>query len=67
LPIGNNFTMGVDNAVIASDFLKCENIIGMHYDTFPIITIDKEVAFEKFSRAGKNLTLLNIGQTININ
>ncbi|NVO02458.1 MAG: metal-dependent hydrolase [Bacteroidetes bacterium] len=67
LPIGNNFTMGVDNAIIASDFLKCENIIGMHYDTFPIITIDKEVAFDKFSRAGKNLTLLNIGQTININ
>jgi L-ascorbate metabolism protein UlaG (beta-lactamase superfamily) len=67
LPIGNNYTMGVDNAIIASDFLKCENVIGMHFDTFPVIKIDKELALEKFSRAGKNLTLLNIGQSININ
>src|ERR1051325_2446081 len=29
LPVGNNFTMGIDNAVIAADFIKCERIIGM--------------------------------------
>jgi L-ascorbate metabolism protein UlaG (beta-lactamase superfamily) len=33
LPIGNNFTMGVDNALIAADFVKCDKIIGLHYDT----------------------------------
>lgn len=62
LPIGNNFTMGVDNAIIASDMIKCEKIIGMHYDTFPNITIDKLEAQEKFNRAGKELILLNIGE-----
>jgi L-ascorbate metabolism protein UlaG (beta-lactamase superfamily) len=42
LPIGDNFTMGVDNAVIASDFIKCNTIIGLHYDTFDMIKIDRE-------------------------
>ena len=66
LPIGDNFTMGIDDAVIASDFIKCKEIIGMHYDTFGYIEINKEEAKDKFSTAGKNLTLLNIGETIDL-
>jgi len=66
LPIGNNFTMGVDNAIIASDMICCHKIIGMHYDTFPIIEINKPEAKEKFTRAGKELILLNIGDSIDI-
>jgi L-ascorbate metabolism protein UlaG (beta-lactamase superfamily) len=64
LPIGNNFTMGVDNAIIASDFIKCNQIIGMHYDTFGFIMIDQEEAVNKFMMAGKKLILLEIGSTI---
>ena len=66
LPIGDNFTMGVDNAIIACDFINCGNIIGMHYNTFPYIKIDTNEAKLKFERAGKHLTLLNIGETISI-
>ncbi len=66
LPIGGNFTMGIDDAVIASDFIKCNKIIGMHYNTFPYITIDKNQAVKKFSGAGKELILPGIGETINI-
>ncbi|CAN5465110.1 metal-dependent hydrolase [soil metagenome] len=65
LPMGNNYTMGVDNAVIASDFIKCDNIIGMHYDTFDMIKIDHAEAKKKFELAGKGLTLMKIGETIN--
>ena len=65
LPIGGNFTMGVDNAIIASDMIKCHKIIGMHYDTFPVIVIDKTEAIEKFHRTGKELILMNIGETFN--
>lgn len=65
LPIGDNFTMGVDNAIIASDFINCRDIIGMHYDTFGYIKIDHNEAQEKFKRSGKNLTLLKIGEIIN--
>lgn len=64
LPIGDNFTMGVDNAIIACDFIKCFDIIGMHYDTFTPIKIDKNEAIDKFERQGKKLTLLPIGETI---
>ncbi len=64
LPIGDNYTMGVDNAIIACDFIQCNTIIGMHYDTFTEITIDKAEALSKFVRSGKRLTLMNIGETL---
>jgi len=64
LPIGDNFTMSADNAIIASDFIQCPNIIGMHFDTFGFIKINHEEAVHKFSRAGKKLTLMKIGETI---
>ena len=63
LPIGDNFTMGADDAIKASRFLECDNIIGMHYDTFDIIKIDHNAAKAKFEKAGKKLTLFNIGET----
>ncbi|MDQ3108310.1 MAG: metal-dependent hydrolase [Bacteroidota bacterium] len=66
LPIGDNFTMGVDNAIIAADFVKCDKIIGMHYDTFGYIKIDHEESKRKFSRAGKSLTLMKIGETLEL-
>lgn len=65
LPIGDIYTMGVDNAIIACDFIRCNNIIGMHYDTMPAIKIDHDEARMKFSRAGKKLTLMEIGSTMN--
>ena len=66
LPIGSNFTMGVDNAVIASDFIRCDRIIGMHYDTYDSIRIDQAEAKKKFDMAGKELTLMKIGEKINM-
>lgn len=64
LPIGDNFTMGPENAIIASEFINCKDIIGMHYDTFGYIKIDHAEAINKFERSGRNLTLLKIGETI---
>lgn len=64
LPIGDNFTMGVDNAIIACDFIDCNNVIGMHFDTFEYIRIDHQEAISKFGRNGKKLTLMQPGQTI---
>lgn len=64
LPIGGNFTMGIDNAVIAADFIKCEKIIGMHYDTYDIIKIDSRDAKGKFEVEAKELILMKIGETL---
>jgi L-ascorbate metabolism protein UlaG (beta-lactamase superfamily) len=66
LPIGDNFTMGIDDAILASKFINCDNIIGMHYDTFGYIKIDKEEALKKFSNAGLQLNLINIGSAIEL-
>ena len=66
LPIGDNFTMGADNAIIACDFIDCNKVIGMHYDTFESIKIDKQEAILKFNRNGKKLNLMDIGETVKI-
>ena len=63
LCIGDNFTMGPDDAVKAAEFVGCNEILGVHYDTFPPIKIDHAAAREKFKAAGKNLHLLSIGET----
>ncbi len=66
LPIGGNFTMDVDDAVMAAQMIQCKKIIGVHYDTFPAIIIDKETAREKFMAAGYELLLPAIGETISL-
>ena len=62
LCIGDNFTMGVEDAIRASDFIGCDEIVGMHYDTFGYIEIDHKWAREAFAKAGKQLHLLAIGE-----
>lgn len=64
LPIGNNFTMDVDDAIIASDFVDCDKILGYHFDTFGYIEINHTEAKKKFFDAGKDLMLLEIGESI---
>ena len=66
LPIGDNFTMGVDDAIIASDFVECNKVLGCHYNTFPPIEIDEKEAIQKFNDKDKKLILLDIGNTISI-
>jgi len=66
LPIGDNFTMGIEEAVMAANFISCDKIIGMHYDTFGYIEIDHEKAKEKFHHNDSELILLEIGQTTEI-
>ena len=64
LPIGGHFTMGVDDAIIAADLINCKQIIGVHFDTFPPISIDHQEAIAKFKAAGLNLTLPKVGESI---
>lgn len=65
-PIGNNFTMDVEDAIIAADFVECDKVLGCHYDTFGFIVIDQEEAKKNFFDAGKDLMLLAIGESITI-
>ncbi len=66
LPIGDNFTMGFESAVIAADFIESDKVMGYHYDTFGYIEIDHEKAREAFSKAGKELVLVPIGDSVHV-
>ncbi len=66
LPIGSNFTMDYEDAILASEMIQCKNIVGVHYDTFDYIKIDHEKANQAFADAGLKLFLPRIGETIDL-
>lgn len=66
LPIGGNFTMDVEDALIAAEFIACDKILGYHYDTFGYIEIDHNHAIKTFFDKGKDLMLLGIGESIEL-
>jgi L-ascorbate metabolism protein UlaG (beta-lactamase superfamily) len=63
LCIGDHYTMGYEDAAVAAEFLGVTNVIGMHFDTFPVIEIDHAKATEAFTTAGKTLKLPTPGET----
>lgn len=66
LPIGGNFTMDVEEALVAAQFVKCDKIMGVHYDTDPLISINHEAVKEQFSRINKILFLPAVEDTITV-
>jgi L-ascorbate metabolism protein UlaG (beta-lactamase superfamily) len=66
LPIGDNFTMGYEDAARAAHMIQCNKIIGVHYNTFPYIAIDTETAIKHFEKTGLELLLPEIGATIDV-
>lgn len=66
LPIGGFFTMDVNDAIQAAKLINCQNIIGIHYNTFPPIKIDEADAQMRFQDVGLNLHLLQIGSSVEL-
>lgn len=66
LCIGDNFTMGIEDAILASDFIQCNTVVGAHYDTFAPISINHEEAVSAFQSKNKTLHLLKIGDALEI-
>jgi L-ascorbate metabolism protein UlaG (beta-lactamase superfamily) len=65
-PIGDFFTMGIDDALRAADLVGVTKFVGVHYDTFPPIKLDHETAKKSARAAGKELLLPAIGERIEI-
>ncbi|MCB0442619.1 MAG: metal-dependent hydrolase [Flavobacterium sp.] len=65
-PIGNNFTMDVEDAITAAEFVECDKVLGVHYDTFGYVEINQTEAIKKFFTNGKDLMLLEIGGSIEL-
>lgn len=66
LPIGDNFTMDVADAIDAATMVGAQKVVGVHYNTFGYIVIDPENAKNDFKTAGKELLLPAIGETIEL-
>lgn len=50
LPIGNHFTMGIDDAVIAADWINAKQVVPIHYNTFPAIEADPNEFLSKLTK-----------------
>lgn len=64
LPIGGRYTMGIDEAVQAVDYIRPKTIIPMHFNTFDTIKTDPNEFTRKI--VGCNAKILNIGESIEI-
>ncbi len=42
LPIGDNYTMGLEDAALAAQWLNTKNVIPIHYNTWPVIAQEAE-------------------------
>lgn len=66
LCIGDNFTMGHEDAAICAEWIGVKHVVGTHFDTFPYIEIDHAVAIKSFADKGVSLHLPAIGKTLSL-
>lgn len=63
LPIGDNFTMGPEDALRAANRLKAKTVVPIHYNTFPQIKQDPQKFVEQLASVGK---VMNSGEAIEV-
>lgn len=66
LPIGDNFTMGIQDALKAVEFLNPKLTIPIHFNTFPVIKSDPDKFVEEIKKMNKKARKLNFGETIEL-
>jgi L-ascorbate metabolism protein UlaG (beta-lactamase superfamily) len=66
LPIGDNFTMGIDDAVKALEFIRPSQVVPMHYNTFEVIEVDPERFRKESGEKGVACTVLNPGDSLTL-
>ena len=64
VPIGDNFTMGPDDALLAADWINANIVVPVHYNTFPVIEQDPDAFAEKV-KTGKGLAM-KVGESIEL-
>jgi len=63
LCMGDNYTMGIDDASLAAHFIGTKKVIGMHFDTMPLIAINHQETQALFTAQGVELILPVIGES----
>ncbi|MEI3609110.1 metal-dependent hydrolase [Pseudogracilibacillus sp. SO10305] len=64
VPIGDNFTMGPEDALLAAEWINAKKVVPVHYNTFPVIEQDPDAFVAKLTnsegfalKAGESITL----------
>lgn len=66
VPIGDNFTMGPEDALQASEWVGAELTVPVHYDTFPVIKQDPGTFVSSLEGKGLKGKVLNPGEELEI-
>ncbi|MDD9304717.1 MAG: metal-dependent hydrolase [Desulfobacter sp.] len=66
VPIGDNFTMGIEDAVKACEFVNPAQVIPMHYNTFPVIQADPDLFCDKVRTLNISCQAMAFGQEITL-
>ena len=66
VPIGDNFTMGIEDAAAALDYLKPKLTVPMHYNTWPVITVDPQRFVEAAAKTDHTVQVLKPGESLTL-
>lgn len=66
LPIGDNFTMGPDDAVLAAQFLNAKSVVPIHYNTFPLLNQDPYQYAGNLAERGIKGIIMEPGQNLEL-
>lgn len=64
VPIGDNFTMGINDAVKAVELVNPKFAIPIHFNTFPVISCDPHLFLSKVQEKGFKGKVVNFGETV---
>lgn len=66
LPVGDNYTMGPEDALIATRLLKAKTMIPLHYNTWPIIAQNPQDLKERAAKENVSIKIINPGESIEL-
>ncbi len=66
LPIGDDYTMGPDDVILAAEFLRAKKVIPIHYNTWPIIAQNPESFAEKAKKKDIEVLLVHPGEAVEL-
>lgn len=66
LPIGDNFTMGIDDAVKACELIRAKVHVPMHYNTFPVVKADADEFVRRVEAKGLRARIAGVGKVVEI-
>ncbi|KQL48310.1 metal-dependent hydrolase [Brevibacillus choshinensis] len=66
LPIGDLFTMGPEDALVAAEWVKADYVVPIHYDTFPPIQQDGEAFVAELAEKDIRGKALKPGESLHL-